>query len=144
MKSLLLKKIAALIFCAILCGCSSLSVESVVEKQAKRAALRAASPVLEKIFLAEGPIAPASRELYPTTVELPCEKFSPEKHFKKRISITKEGNLSLSSGDYIIPVMTYCMRSSGSSPDGHRYTLGRLTGKMADVISSLNRRAIEK
>jgi hypothetical protein len=65
-------------------------------------------------------------------------------HFKKTITFTKEGNLNLSSGDYVIPVMTYCMRSSGSSPDGHRYTLGKLTGQMADIISSLNRGAVYK
>ncbi len=50
--------------------------------------------VLEKIFLAESPIAPASREPYPTTAKLPGEKFSLDhKSFER---------------NYAVPVMTYC------------------------------------
>jgi hypothetical protein len=34
----------------------------------------------------------------------------------------------LPPGDYTIPVMTYCMKHSGVSPDAHLYTLSKLEG----------------
>lgn len=44
----------------------------------------------------------------------------------------------LPPGDYIIPVMTYCMNHSGSSPDAHSYTLSKLEGSRAQIIRELN------
>ncbi len=47
-------------------------------------------------------------------------------------------------GDYIIPVMTYCMNHSGSSPDTHSYTLSKLEGTRAHIIRELNLMAPKK
>lgn len=44
----------------------------------------------------------------------------------------------LPPGDYIIPVMTYCMNHSGSSPDAHSYTLSKLEGSRSQIIRELN------
>ena len=44
----------------------------------------------------------------------------------------------LPPGDYSIPVMTYCMKHSGASPDAHLYTLSKLEGSRAQVIRELN------
>lgn len=44
----------------------------------------------------------------------------------------------LPPGDYIIPVMTYCMNHSGASPDAHSYTLSKLEGRRAQTIRELN------
>ena len=44
----------------------------------------------------------------------------------------------LPPGGYIIPVMTYCMKHSGTSPDAHLYTLSKLEGSRAQIIRELN------
>lgn len=123
----------------ILLGCAS--TEQAVEDVAKRAALIAARPVLEKIFLTEAPIFSSSSDLYPLLRTLPGKPFNPRNYFKNRFQLTK-GSLKLSPGDYIFPVMTYCMKSSGSSPSAHRYSLGKLSGIRARVIRDLNARAL--
>lgn len=56
----------------------------------------------------------------------------------KNIDFDFNGNLTLPPGDYIIPVMTYCMNHRGSSPDAHSYTLSRLEGTRAQIIRELN------
>jgi hypothetical protein len=53
------------------------------------------------------------------------------------------GLFLLSPGDYSIPVMTYCMKSSKSSPKGHRYILDQIKGKLSPVIKKINLRAPE-
>ncbi len=50
----------------------------------------------------------------------------------------------LSPGDYVIPVMTYCMEQAGSSPSGHIYSLSKLEGIRAAMIRELNLRAPPK
>ncbi len=44
----------------------------------------------------------------------------------------------LPPGDYTIPVMTYCMKHSGASPDAHLYTLSKLEGSRSQIIRELN------
>ena len=55
--------------------------------------------------------------------------------------MNESGNFLLSPGDYSIPVMTYCMNSSSSSPAGHAYTLSRIEGKLAPIIRKINLKA---
>lgn len=119
--------------------CSSTQVA--IEDAAKRAALLAARPMLEKIFYAEAPIAPSNRELFPTVQSLPGGTFNPRKYFNNRESFS-QGWVELLPGDYIIPVMSYCMKSSGSSSTAHRYQLGKLSGRAAGIIRDLNARAL--
>ena len=120
-------------------GCSS--PEVVIEDVAKRGTLLAARPALEKIFYAEAPLAPSNRELFPTVQSLPGKPFDPKKYFGNRLHFL-EGAITLPPGDYVIPVMSYCMKSSGSSPGAHRYQLGKLSGHGARIIRDLNARAL--
>ncbi len=105
---------------------------------ATRAAIKIAQPELEKIFSAQAPILPSSRGLFKTVDQLPGQKFDPQSSFKKSILYDARGNLSLLPGDYIIPVITYCMKSNGASPAGHQYTLAQLQGSRAHIIRELN------
>jgi len=50
--------------------------------------------------------------------------------------------MRLKPGDYNIPVDLFCMKQRASSPSGHRYLLAPLKGKMAEVITALNARAV--
>lgn len=122
-------------------GCSS--TEIAVEDMAKRAALLAAKPVLEKIFDAGAPIAPSNRELFPIIQTLPGQPFDPKKSFGNHQHFSK-GTVALPPGDYIIPVISYCMKSSGSSPSAHRYQLGKLSGRAVSIIYDLNARALSR
>lgn len=122
-------------------GCAS--SEIAVEDAAKRAVLLAARPVLEKIFYAEAPLAPSNRELFPLVKSLPGGAFNPRKYYRNQIGLSG-GLVELPPGDYIIPVMTYCMKSSGASPSAHRYQLGKLSGRRAAIIHDLNAKALPR
>jgi hypothetical protein len=134
-------KIRGLLALFILLGCTS--PEITIEDTAKRAALLAARPVLEKIFNAEAPLAPSNRELFPIVQNLPGGPFNPREYFENRQNFS-DGVVELLPGDYQIPVMSYCMKSSGSSPTAHRYRLGRLSGRATNIIRALNIRALSK
>jgi len=123
----------------MLFGCASTKIS--IENAAERAALLAARPILEKIFYAEAPIAPSNRELYPTVPNLPGQAFEPQKYFNHRLRFSKS-TVELLPGDYRIPVMSYCMKSSGSSPTAHLYQLGKLSGPRAVIIRDLNAKAL--
>ncbi|MDO9183658.1 MAG: hypothetical protein Q7U04_14685, partial [Bacteriovorax sp.] len=60
------------------------------------------------------------------------------KKIRNNIDFDLNGNLMLPPGDYTIPVMTYCMKHSGASPDAHLYTLSKLEGSRAQIIRELN------
>lgn len=122
---------------------SCVSTEIVIEDVAKRAALLATKPVLEKIFYAEAPLAPSNRDLFQTVQKLPGQSFEPKKYFGNRLQLSN-GTVELLPGDYIVPVMTYCMKSSGASPSNHRYQLGKLSGRAAQIIRDLNAKALLK
>lgn len=64
--------------------------------------------------------------------------FDSKKIKNKNIDFDVNENLMLLPGDYIFPVMTYCMNHSGSSPDAHSYTLSKLEGSRAQIIRELN------
>jgi hypothetical protein len=122
-------------------SCSSTQVA--IEDAAKRAALVAARPLLEKIFNAEAPIAPSNRELFPIVQKLPGKPFEARRYFGNRLNFSN-GTVELPPGDYVIPVMSYCMKSSGSSPSAHRYLLGKISGRAAGIIGDLNAKALSK
>jgi hypothetical protein len=126
----------------LLTACSSLPNRSDVNSLAAKAALHAAQPALEKIFFAEAPILPASQSRFPLVNQLPGKNsFNPFPYQKNSISYAPDGTLLLSPGDYLIPVMTYCMKVSGSSPNGHAYALALLQGTRATIIREINMRA---
>ena len=119
------------------------SIQFGAEDVAKQAALLAARPILEKIFFAEAPLAPSSRKLYPIVKQLPGQLFDPRQYSGNQVNL-RNGVLTLSPGDYIVPLMTYCMQSAESSPTAHQYRLSKLSGKQASAIRDLNARLLSQ
>lgn len=50
----------------------------------------------------------------------------------------------LQPGDYVIPVMTFCLKYDADSPSGYIYTLNQLQGSSAQIIRQLNSKALPK
>jgi hypothetical protein len=96
---------------------------------------------MEKVFQQDAPIK--SPELNPYTIiqKLHGPFFDLNKINQNEMTYDESGNLLLSPGDYVIPVMTYCMVQSGKSPNGHIYSLSKTTGKRAHIIRELNLKA---
>lgn len=96
---------------------------------------------MEKVFQKDAPVLSPELNPYPTIQKLPGSSFNLSGINQNEMTYDKSGNLLLSPGDYIIPVMTYCMKQSGESPDRHIYSLSKMTGKRAHIISELNLKA---
>lgn len=75
---------------------------------------------------------------YPIVQEIVGATYNERIANQTSFSIDNSGNFLLSPGDYSIPVMTYCMKSSSSSPQGHTYTLDQMKGKLGPIIKKLN------
>lgn len=135
----MMKSISSPALVLLVIACSSTQIA--IEDAAKHAALLAAKPVLEKVFYAEAPIVPSNRDLFPTISKLSGSPFDPRKYFANRLQFSN-GTVELPPGDYVVPVMTYCMKSSGASPSNHRYQLGKLSGKAAQIIRDVNAKAL--
>jgi len=125
----------------IFAGCSSLPENSYARSIAEKAAAEAATPVLEKIYLTQAPIQPVSLSTFEIVPQLPGGSFKPI--FRPNsFSYDSNGILQLAAGDYIIPVMTYCMNASGASPRSITYHLSSLQGTRAELIKELNQKAL--
>lgn len=84
------------------------------------------------------PFERAQKSSFATSSHLPGESFRP--NFSLPVAYDEKGNLLLIPGDYVIPVMTYCMDSQGISEDGHVHTLTQMEGSRAKMIRDLNLR----
>jgi hypothetical protein len=78
---------------------------------------------------------------YSTVQNIPGTSYSEKSVNQNSFSMDVSGTFLLSPGDYSIPVMTYCMKSSSSSPKGHTYTLDEIKGRLALIIKKLNLKA---
>jgi hypothetical protein len=78
---------------------------------------------------------------YPIVLEMEGTRYNDKNANQTPFTIDDSGNFLLSTGDYSIPVMTYCMKSSSSSPEGHTYTLDQMKGKLGPLIKKLNLKA---
>jgi hypothetical protein len=87
-------------------SCSSIPNQPDISNVAVQAAIKLAQPELEKAFVAQAPIAPSSRGRLPIVDCLPGGAFNPSSKVGKSLSYDSKGNVVLSPGDYIIPVMT--------------------------------------
>lgn len=120
---------------ALLNSCAQLPAS---RDEAKELVLQKLRPGLEKILSQEGPLDPPKRSSYPTAQKLPGNSFDPRKTIRSLFTYDSKGQFVLFPGDYVFPVMTYCMRSGASSPAGHIYSLSKLEGKRAKIIRELN------
>jgi hypothetical protein len=78
---------------------------------------------------------------FPQVQNIAGNSFTEKNVNKVTFSIDSTGDFLFSPGDYSIPVMTYCMKSSSSSPAGHTYTISRIKGRLAPIIRELNLKA---
>jgi len=122
------KNILLLVCVTLLSSCSQLPQGS---NEAKKL-------VLEKILSQEGSINSPDRSTFPLVQNLPGNPFVDRKTIRSLFTYDSKGHLVLSPGDYVFPVMTYCMNSSASSPAGHIYSLSKLEGKRSKIIRELN------
>jgi hypothetical protein len=117
------------------------SVEGVIKGAASKQVVKALGETLQK----EAPIASSAKDVFPTVAKLPGKAFNPNGNAQpvlQQLRTSKDGTVMLPPGDYAVPVDVFCMKASASSPNGHRYLLAPLKGKMADVITALNTRSI--
>lgn len=78
---------------------------------------------------------------YPIVREIAGATYNEKIANQNSLSTDDSGTFLFSPGDYSIPVMTYCMKSSSSSPVGHSYTLDQMKGKLSPIIKKLNLKA---
>ena len=136
-----MNKTVLLMFLILLGSCSRLPTN---RDGARELVLQKLRPGLEKLLSQENPIDPPERSAYPIILKLPGTSFDTHKTIRSVFTYDSKGRLLLNSGDYTFPVMTYCMKSSASSPASHAYSLSQLTGKRAKIIRELNRLAPAK
>ena len=79
-----------------------------------------------------------SENMFPLVNYEKGKPFNPLKSLKNEISYLKNGKILLPPGDYIIPVMTYCMDSTVISPNGYNYILTQYHGERSEVKSIVN------
>ncbi|NOT77487.1 MAG: hypothetical protein HOP07_00630 [Bacteriovoracaceae bacterium] len=109
-----------------------------MKDEAFKLLIKSFKPQLEIVFNEYAPILPVDRSQYPLTQKLPGPFFDPSRVSRSTLKYDANGNLLLRAGDYVVPVMTYCMKQEGSSPNGHIYSLSKLEGTRAVMIRELN------
>jgi hypothetical protein len=129
------KKTFLLLYLALLSSCAQLFTN---HDGTKDLVLQKVRTSIEKIFDQENSINSPGRNTYPLVQKHPGDTFVPHQTIRSVFSYDSKGRLLLAPGDYTFPVMTYCMKSSASSPAGHIYSLSQLTGKRAKMIRDLN------
>lgn len=126
-------------------SCDSIPyINRTVVSEATKVLIRAAAPKLELYFLKNTPILDPGQSRFQTVDKLPGGKFSSDLNSYRISKFTTDGKIIIESGDYTIPVTTYCMKVQGSSPLGHSYVLSQIQGSRAKIIRNLNIRALPK
>jgi hypothetical protein len=138
-------QIIVLFFIQLLSSCSQLPLDkNDIRNEAVKLLIKNLKPQIESVFNEAAPITQVERSSYPLIKNLPGTSFDPRNNINGELIYDSNGNLLLSPGDYVIPVMTYCMKQAGSSPSGHIYSLSKLEGSRAIVIRELNLQAPAK
>lgn len=92
---------------------------------------------LRKLVRDNAPLTVSDRNLYSTSRSLPGEDFSPRLLYLADAPAQAE----IPPGDYVLLVQTYCLDAAATSPDGHRYRLGRYGGDRREVLQALTQAA---
>ncbi|MEC4812931.1 MAG: hypothetical protein SAK29_06605 [Scytonema sp. PMC 1069.18] len=92
---------------------------------------------IREITEKNAPVTVSSNNRYPLVSSLPGEPFRPSVLDLQGASPTQV----ISAGDYIIPVKVYYLQKVASSPNGHRYSLGKYGGSRKEVLAALNQAA---
>ena len=115
-----------------------------MKTEALKVLIQKSLPQLNEVYSSNEPIQSPGKNPFPVVNQLPGPGFKISPKTVSSIEFDSEGKMLLSNGDYTIPVMTYCMKSSGRSPDAHIYSLSQLKGKRASIIRSINANALLK
>lgn len=136
------KKVLSILFLfsiQFLSSCSQLPLDNNdIRNETIKLLIKTLKSQVETVFNDAAPINPVERSSYPKILKLPGGSFDPRKNINRELVYDFNGNLLLSPGDYVIPVMTYCMKQARSSPSGHIYSLSKLEGTRAEMIRELN------
>ena len=115
-----------------------------MKTEALKILIQKSLPQLNEVYSSNEPLQPPGKNPFPVVNQLPGPVFKISPKTVSSIKFDSEGKMLLSNGDYTIPVMTYCMKSGGRSPDAHIYSLSQLKGKRASIIRSINANALLK
>jgi hypothetical protein len=92
---------------------------------------------IQELVEKNAPVTASNNNLYPLVSTLPGGSFRP-----KILDLEDASPQQiLPAGDYVIPVKVYSLQRVASSPNGHRYLLGRYGGSRKEVLAALNRAA---
>jgi hypothetical protein len=130
---------------AILISCDTVPFKnSDVASVASKIAIKAAQPQFEKLYFDQAPILPPESSRFTTLDKLPGRQFNPDLIASQKLSYNAEGKILLTEGDFIIPVMTFCMNPYGASATAHNYILSELQGRKSKILRELNLKALTK
>ena len=126
-------------------SCTNLTpINSVYKKEAFKVLIQKTLLQINEIYSSNEPIHPPSQSEFPLVKKLPGSNFKINPKSISTATFDPDGKILLSSGDYTIPVMTYCMKQSRSSPNAHTYRLSQLKGKRSSIIRDINSKALLK
>lgn len=83
------------------------------------------------------PVTASNNNLYPLVSSLPGDLFRPSILDLQGASPEQV----IPAGDYVIPVKVYYLQKVASSPNGHRYLLGKYGGNRRQILAALNQAA---
>lgn len=131
--------------CLPIVGCVKTPVPDAIEKPLENVIKNKVYQGLSKVLGQEAPIVSSTKAVFPLSDTLPGNAFDNDgnaSQLAKRLTLLPDGSIVAPAGDYRIPLDVYCMKHNVSSPNGHRYLLAPLKGKMAESIAALNARSL--
>jgi hypothetical protein len=111
---------------------------------AAKIAIKAARPQFEKLYFDQAPILPPETGRFATLDKLPGSQFNPDLIASQNLVYNPDGKILLPEGDFIIPVITFCMNHYGASATAHDYILSKLQGRKSKFLRELNLKALTK
>lgn len=140
----MLKLFFSVALCWILNSCSQLPFGDEFGDITQTTAKKILETQIKDFVLDNAPVLPAATNPFSTTVNLPNGDFKPNLKNQPEIQYNDRGEMLLQAGDYVIPVMTFCLKHNADSPSGYIYTLNQLQGSSAKVIRQINLKAFPK
>ncbi len=107
----------------------------------KGAAAQQIINALNKTISDNEPIRSSADKVYATVAAPPGPEFGAGGK-AGRVSVTRDGLLTLSPGDYSLNTQVFCMKYTSHSPMSNTFRLAPLEGKWADIIAAVQSRAV--
>lgn len=126
--------------CSLLPNYKDVDLSSYTQEAAKKAL----SSEPDSFILNNSPVLPSTTNPFSNVVKLPNGEFRQSLKNQPEIIYNEQGEMLLQPGDYVIPVMTFCLKNSAQSPRGYLYTLNTFQGSSAKIIKVLSLKVLEK